>query len=76
MRLKGRRITLRPHLKGEDDFIRELISELPTDDKDSNVWDRHVVERKSNGSRVGIVEHRVEDPAEGWATFGTIVSVI
>ena len=73
MRLKGRRITLRPQLKGEDQFIRELISELPTDDKDSNVWDRHVVVRKSDGSPVGIVEHRMSDRAEGWATFGTIV---
>jgi RimJ/RimL family protein N-acetyltransferase len=73
MRLKGRRIMLRPQLKSEDAFIRELISELPASHKDSNAWDQHVVERKSDGSPVGIVEHRVEDPADGWATFGTIV---
>lgn len=73
MRLNGQRITLRPQLNGEDEFIRELITELPAIHGDCTAWDRHVVERKSDGSSVGVVEHRVEDPADGWATFGTIV---
>ncbi len=73
MRLKGHRITLRPQLKGEDEFVRELISGLPADHTDSTNWERHVIERKSDGSPVGIVEHRIENATEGWATFGTIV---
>ena len=73
MRLNGQRITLRPQLNGEDDFIRELISKLPAIHEDSTHWKRHVIERKSDGAPVGIVEHKVENPAKGWATFGTIV---
>jgi len=73
MRLNGERITLRPQLKGEDQFSRELVSQLGTTCKESNVFDRHVVVRKSDGASVGIVEHRVADPANDWATFGTIV---
>ena len=73
MRLKGRRITLRPQLRGDDQFVRDLIAELAAADKVSIIWDRHVVERKSDGAPVGIVDHRVSEPAEGWATFGAIV---
>jgi len=73
MRLKGERITLRPQLKSEDQFIRELISQLRNDCKESTVSDRHVIVRKRDGASVGIVEHTVDEPAKDWATFGTIV---
>jgi RimJ/RimL family protein N-acetyltransferase len=73
MRLKGRRITLRPQLKSEDQFVQELISQLGTDCKEANVFDRHVIVRKSDGAPVGIVEHKAADPANDWATFGAIV---
>ena len=73
MRLKGRRITIRPQIKGEGQFVRELISQLGTDCRESNGFDRHVIVRKSDGASVGIVEHKVADPANDWATFSTIV---
>ncbi|MFQ5473307.1 MAG: GNAT family N-acetyltransferase, partial [Dehalococcoidia bacterium] len=73
MRLRGRRIKLRPGLKGEDEFVRRLLSEVAADDTDCSVLERHVVERKSDGAPIGIVDHRVSEPAEGWATFGAIV---
>jgi hypothetical protein len=73
MNLRGRRVTLRPTLARDAAFVQTLTGGLPERSDQSCSWQQHIIERRSDNTPVGFIEHRTGSATRGWATFGTMI---